>query len=392
VREFIAGLLLLAALRADAAEVAVEDPTDSLAGFRTALARTASGDRGAITRIVHIGDSLIVADGLTGAMRERLQTRFGDAGHGFVLLGEPWNFYRHHHVLSGASGRWKQYRLTHPRDLAGLYGLGGVSFRASRRGARVWVATDPEGPIGQKAARIEISYLRQPGGGSMDLFVDGEPVGRVSTRADSTQSGFFTILAPDDEHRLEIRTTGDGEVRLYGAVLERAGPGVVYDAIAVTGARAAAFLDADESHFEEQLARRRPDLVVVGLGTNESSSPNVPGVQVEARTGELLARIRSVSRACLVVSPPDRVGSRAGGDTTPDSLPRVVEAQRRAAMDAGCAFFDTYRAMGGHGAMLRWWRRGLSAPDRRHLNEAGAAALADLLMSAILGEGAAPAP
>lgn len=378
------GLALLFALAPGSvfAETAgIEDPQRSLAPFYAALARSARGETGALTRISHFGDSLTVSDDLTGAMRRRLQARFGDGGHGFVLLGRPWPYYRHHGVEVGSSGRWKQHRVTHPRAPDGCYGLGGVGFRSASRQATAWVATAPEG----RAARIEIAFLRSPAGGTMLVVVDGDPVARVPTRAERTESGFFTVHAPDAAHRVEIRTLGDGEVRLFGVVLERDGPGVVYDSLAVAGARAAAFLAIAPAHLREQLARRRPDLVVVGLGTNESSAPGVPADQVEARTAEWLGRLRAAwPSACLVLSPPDRVGSRAGGSTTPASLLRVVDAQRRAALGAGCAFFDTFEAMGGQGSMRRWARRGLAAADRRHLREPGAEALATLIESALL--------
>jgi len=376
--------LAIVAVAATSSAQEIEDPSGSLATFHAALARTAAREPGAVTRVAHFGDSLMVADGPTGALRRRFQARFGDAGHGFVLLGEPWVFYRHRNVRSGSTGRWKQYRVTHPRDPVGLYGLGGVSFRSGRRGASAWVSTDPDGPVGQAVSRFVVSYLRRPGAGSFEIVVDDLFVRRVPTAADVPESAFHTVILPDGAHRLEIRAAGDGEVRLFGVVLERDGPGVVWDSLAVTGARAAAFLDADEPHFRGQLERRRPDLVVVGLGTNESSSPNIPADQVEARTGELLARMKAVVPACLVLSPPDRVGTRAGGTTTPDSLLRVVGAQRRAAHGAGCAFFDTFRAMGGRGAMQRWWLRGLAAPDRRHLSEEGNEAMAQLVENAIL--------
>src|SRR5690606_24643346 len=41
---------------------------------------------GGVTRVGHWGDSALGNDGVTSAIRRRMQRRFGDAGHGFHVL------------------------------------------------------------------------------------------------------------------------------------------------------------------------------------------------------------------------------------------------------------------------------------------------------------------
>jgi hypothetical protein len=50
-------------------------------------------------------------------------------------------------------------------------------------------------------------------------------------------------------------------------------------------------------------------------------------------------------------------GHRTGIDDieTMETIPRIVDIQRRVARDTGCAFFDTFAAMGGAGTMARWY-------------------------------------
>ena len=38
-----------------------------------------------------------------------------------------------------------------------------------------------------------------------------------------------------------------------------------------------------------------------------------------------------------------------------DTIPRIVEIQRRVAAETGCGFFDTFMAMGGAGTMSHWY-------------------------------------
>src|SRR5215217_1722232 len=58
----------------------LNDPAHALDHFYEALQRTEFRQPGAITRVVHYGDSPTTADMITGDARKLLQDRFGDAG------------------------------------------------------------------------------------------------------------------------------------------------------------------------------------------------------------------------------------------------------------------------------------------------------------------------
>src|SRR5204862_4135186 len=79
-------------------EARLVDPAGDLGRFYDALERTERREPGAITRIVHYGDSPTTADMITGDVRLMLQRRFGDAGHGFSLVAKPWAWYEHRDV------------------------------------------------------------------------------------------------------------------------------------------------------------------------------------------------------------------------------------------------------------------------------------------------------
>src|ERR1051326_7169048 len=84
----------------------IKDPTNSLNAFYAALARTDAKQAGAITRITHYGDSPITNDGLTAPVRRLLQEQFGDAGHGFILMNKPWDWYGHKAITFSSGGGW----------------------------------------------------------------------------------------------------------------------------------------------------------------------------------------------------------------------------------------------------------------------------------------------
>jgi hypothetical protein len=71
---------------------------------------------------------------------------------------------------------------------------------------------------------------------------------------------------------------------------------------------------------------------------------------------------------------------------TPLIIPEIVEAERRAALREGVAFFDTYQAMGGSGSMDYWHKQTppMSGKDHTHLNKLGYETISDMLYDALM--------
>ncbi|HEX2673294.1 MAG TPA: hypothetical protein VHM25_20575, partial [Polyangiaceae bacterium] len=91
------------------------------------LAGLEAGTRREMVRIFWLGDSHTAADYLTGALRARLEKRFGVGGPGFVRVGlKP---YRHTQVRWACDGPWKIEPVPPPRRTLfddGVFGLGGM--------------------------------------------------------------------------------------------------------------------------------------------------------------------------------------------------------------------------------------------------------------------------
>jgi len=63
--------------------VEIENP-NGLTSFFRALRSIKSGQRREPVRVMHFGDSHTAADILTGELRRKFQTEFGDGGAGFI--------------------------------------------------------------------------------------------------------------------------------------------------------------------------------------------------------------------------------------------------------------------------------------------------------------------
>jgi lysophospholipase L1-like esterase len=367
-----------------AGSVAIEDERGEMAAFYKRLARTIRGE--AVTRILHYGDSVIASDYVSGTMRRRMQERFGDAGHGFILTANPWEWYFHNDVDHRASDGWSMSRITGPLVKDGLYGLGGVSFHTAMT-ATATFGTVSRGDYGKSVSRFDVYYLEQPGGGDFQMEIKGQEPVRVSTRGDAKVSRKASVTVPDGAATMTIRTLGGGDVRTFGVVMERDGPGVTYDALGALGGRASLWQVMDADHWGEQMALRDPALVVIQYGTNESEDGGVNEPQYRKFMGDLIdtLKVAAPHASILVASPLDRAEKDDSGNLrTVKVIVRLVDLQQEIAKAHGVAFFSTFRAMGGKGSMAKWVQKGLAGSDLTHPSPAGATVLGDLFFKSLV--------
>jgi lysophospholipase L1-like esterase len=356
-------------------------PAGALDRFYESLRRTETGAPGAVTRILHYGDSPTTADLITGDARRLLQRQYGDAGHGFVLIGRPWAWYNHYGVTLASSG-WLIDPASQARIRDGLHGLGGVSFRGFPGASTTITLKDPTHTL------MEVSYLKQPGGGSVTVEAEGRFLGRLETSSPVVEPGFLTFAIPDGATRFRLAATGS--VRLYGVSFDKLTAGVQYDSLGLNGAYVSVLARMfNESHWAEQLKHRRPDLVIINYGTNESAYASFVEQSYGKELKEIVRRVRAAvpEASILLMSPMDR-GQRdsTGAIGTMATIPRLVAIQQQVAMQTGCGFFNTFQAMGGPGTMGRWYEAEprLVGADFIHPMPAGARIVGNLLYQSVV--------
>lgn len=353
--------------------VAIEDPHAALEHVARALSALRHARPGTLVRVLHYGDSQIDLDHITAPLRQLYQQRYGDGGLGFVPVAKPWPWYYLSGVVLKASEDWQRLRLVGGKRADGRLGLGGLGVQSSGGGAWVKIAMAPR----LRASRVELSYLEQPGGGTISVDLDGKRAVELSTAAPSRRSGFHRFQLEDERHALRLRT--NGRVRLFGVTFERPGPGVTWENLALVGTRFHQLDRLEQISWREQLQRRAPDLVVFQFGANDAISYGGSLERYEKRVGAVLVRLRQALPAvsCLVLGPLDQLVTSANGETAPPpALAAIIQAQRDAALAHHCAFWNTREAMGGAGSVRRWIDNGMVRKDLLHLNQQGSAELA----------------
>ncbi|HEX2735427.1 MAG TPA: GDSL-type esterase/lipase family protein [Polyangiaceae bacterium] len=377
---------------ADAVEVAVGiENVAQLDHYYERLTLTELGLPGAITRASQWGDSVLGGDGLTSAIRRRLQHRFGDAGHGFHSLGRYNLSYVHQGVRYGDRGGWRTCEIIFKCEPDGRYGYAGVTSRSSGGGTSRW-RTAAKG-IGSSVSRFEFWYAKDPEGGRFQVKVDGEVERVIDTRADAPADAITSFWVPDGEHSFEVRAIGGGVARGYGVVLERDNPGIVWDELALIGSFTQRLDYQDPEHLAWQVDHRGVDMLVFMFGGNDVQRETMDLVHTmqpyEDEYARVLRKFKAgrPSASCLVMSLMDH-GERAGqfGVQSRRIVPKLVLSQQKVALAEGCAFFNTFQAMGGKDSIARWYnaRPQLAGADFSHPTIAGQELIATLLYRALM--------
>lgn len=333
-------------------------------------------DAGEPLRVLQFGDSHTAADDWPGELRARFQQRFGSGGPGFVQAGRPFAGFRRLDVKSSMSRGWQTLGGVRVGD--GFDGIAGVSLASSRAGEIITL--EAEGEV------LELFYWNQPGGGSFSLEDNGAPLGEVSTDGLAGPGYFRKELAPGI-HSLVLRTLNDAPVRVFGWVLERRG-GITWETLGLNGAQADLLLKQDAALLRDHIARRNPALVLIAYGTNESRRKDWTIESYQETLDGVLRLLRSAAPAAsiLVVGAPDQFIRTRRSAVAPAGTDLILAAQRKAALEHGCAFWNLRAAMGGAGSMKQWVRAGLAQGDYVHLTAAGYKLVGQALYELILGQ------
>jgi lysophospholipase L1-like esterase len=353
--------------------------TWAMDGFYRAVGKSKQGTLARSVRVSWYGDSVIATDAIPGRLRARLQTELGDGGPGFIYIMPPHRFNEHGAITRSQSGTWYTHSISTMQTADGLYGPGGSTTESS--GARSTIAL-----VSGKVDEAELYYLAQPGGGTATVTADGASVITADTSAEARSPGWAHSDIAGGAAKLEIGTKG--KTRLFGIDLENA-RGAVVDNLGVVSVNVKSFANNDPAHWKAELAHRGADLVMIMIGANEAEwlGPHDQDTKdYQAHYEQVLAIVRAArpDASCLVVSPTDQAEAKDGAYPSRPVMPVLVAAQERAAKAQGCAFYSTYKWMGGKGSASKWFAKGWVGSDFQHLSKKGADKLADAVFDALM--------
>ncbi|MEG6507540.1 GDSL-type esterase/lipase family protein [Methyloligella sp. 2.7D] len=312
-------------------------PDGSFYGDLRAL-ETAPSGAGQAVSVLHLGDSHIAADRMTGTLRDLLQARFGNAGRGLVMPGFPFPYYKARGVSFEKSGDWTALNSLNED---GVYGVTGVSLTASKPDAKLTLTAE------KPFASASVELLTGPGQGSA-IVTQGDSRQSIAT---GSESRGIKRVALKGGSSFSIAPAGDGPVTVLGLSTESGAPGLRYVNLGIPGASALTTRRWDKALVRDDIAALSPQLIVLGYGTNEGFQDGLDLDAYEATYRDLLATIRQAApkATILILGPLD--GARMPGYAKYDG---ALEAPCRPLSSAELQNYQSY-VSDKSDALARWF-------------------------------------
>ena len=178
--------------------------------------------------------------------------------------------------------------------------------------------------------------------------------------------------------------------QIFGLSFESTESGLIYDSIGPVGADAKVYLALNQNSFKQHLKALAPDLVVLMIGGNDALMVRQQKRSlddVRRHHEQLVANLRKYlpDSDCLLIGPMDAGETREDGTIgSKQFLGDVRDIQLAVAKQNGCAFWDTFAAMGGEGSFGRWFDQGIMNEDMVHPRAKGGDLVGHLFAGALI--------
>ncbi|MFP4664229.1 MAG: GDSL-type esterase/lipase family protein [Bacteroidales bacterium] len=331
--------------------------------------------------ILHIGDSHIQADYVSGQLRKRFQNMaWGlNGGRGFVFpvkmagSNNPWNFSLSY------TGSWDACKnVEEKRDCP--IGLGGyiVSTTSEKAGLSINYREKNYLPYTHKKVRV---YHNMDTANWRLAMKDTSLSYKLTHRMDSAYSVFEFDTCQHDFSMEVHRKTDAGEFILRGVSFENEDPGIVYHSVGVNGAEVESWLRCPL--MMQDIQSIEPDFIIVSLGTNDSYTSKFDKLEFENNMRRFLDRLKKTApgTALLWVTPGDNYRYRKYLNYNTEKATEVILKLGR---EYHFMVWDFYDIMGELNAIMSWYYAGLTARDKLHYNKKGYELQGDLMFNAFL--------
>jgi hypothetical protein len=354
--------------------IVIEDYTpggNGIARLRAAFSH--AGER--CVRLAFVGDSYIEGDIFTQDVRAQLQEAYGGSGVGYINMYSEFPCFRRSVVQSGSG--WNV-------SVAGKKGF---------RIGKCWLSEQYSAPSGTTAkakysGTKKIAHaatwsrstlaLWAPNGGEIAMCANG---GEWITHDVEASENLQSVAIDSAVTRsIEVSIPAGNDITALGVWLN-ARSGVAVDCMSSRGFSGVTLRD-----LSPQVCRQLGcagidyDLIVLEFGINAMSASQTDYTSY----GKIMTKVLEHVRECypnsviMMMGVGDR-GQKHGSEVK--SMPGtagMIAAQRDAARQAGCLFWDTREAMGGEGSIITWAN---ATPPRAnkdyvHLNHHGGSVLA----------------
>lgn len=333
-------------------------------------------------RILHYGDSQIEGDRISDCIRKELQKNFGGHGRGTIPMyslsqvkgiscnySSEWGF---HSILQAQAG-YNRYgtMMSYIKALADT-AVTEINFAFPTDCELTLYFSSPD-----KESRLKVSDRQND---ILEILVP---------QSSSLQQE--SIRLTNQSRYLRIET--DAGTELYGMDLSETS-GIYLDNISLRGSSGWGIRQCNKAILESMANDLNVRLVIMQFGVN--AIPQEEGKIIKDYTfykTEFAKQLKFLhssmpEAAVIVVGVSDRSIRKGDKYITNPNIFKLRQAQKEAALENDCIFWDLFQAMGGENSMPAWVLRDkpLANKDFIHFNNNGAEYVATMFLKALYKE------
>lgn len=334
-------------------------------------------------KVVHIGDSHVQADILTGHLRNRFQDIFGNGGRGMVFPYAAANTHPGYDYYTYARGRWDYVRNINPNPHLDL-GISGVTIRTRDVNAGFRIAFNK---FYREMNNTVLKVYCKPSEYAYDvvLRINNQKEILYPTIKDPS-SPYIQFNLPKEAKVIDISLVNNSGTKqffeCYGISLEQPEQqGVLYHSVGINGANFSSVLR--QQRMITELQEMNPDLIIIDLSGNEYYSRGLNPAEFEAKLSHVIDWVRQATATASILITCSQDIYRYTTQNIADCGP-AAEIAKRIALSRNCAFYDYYRVSGGRYAMQKWYNYHLAKSDKVHLTYEGYLTKGELMLNGIL--------
>lgn len=342
-------------------------------------------EKNQVISVMHIGDSHVQADWMTGRMRKNFQNYFGHAGRGLIVPARVAKSNESASIFSSSIGKWEVKKVI-SSDQTLPSGVGGMTFHTTDSTADLSIELKDSADFSFRNTKVSVLYRKDSSAYFMELKDRSKRtiawIGSYTKEDDSETSTIFPA-GIFSGFTLQVKKTlpFQQQFTLYGLILENGQPGILYHSIGVNGAKFKHF--ASSTEFLMQSSKLNPDLVIISLGTNDAGE--FPS-QDPGRNNHIINLIEGIQKinpntAFILTTVP---GHFRNGNKKQPGIEQVNKTINNIAAAQQIPVFDLYESGGGKNFAMHWSKRGLIQSDGIHFTKVGYELQGDMLFQAII--------
>lgn len=337
-----------------------------------------------VVSVIHIGDSHIQADYLSGFVRMSLQRKFGNAGRGLIFpykvarTNEPYNY-----KTSSSSLSWESHRCSINKGTLPI-GISGITLKTYDSTASIYIKTYNYPQLSYAFNKINVFY-------KLDILsfqhIVQDTAKTYSIELKSTiDSNISEASLPYYTNEVIIQNVKPDTIskrftEIYGIVLQNDSCGVIYHTVGVNGAQYSDYYKAEL--FATQSKQLNPACIIISLGTNEAQSLKRTAEEMYNEIDSLITSLKANNpkTTFILTTPPASYRRRKSLNY---KLEMVSNTIKKYAEENKLAVWDLYNVSGTYKMVYYWRKRLLIRRDGLHFTREAYEYQGKLLYNAII--------